>query len=174
MGNGEKIMKNLLPENIYRDEGCVDKSVICTVENCQKVKLPYSYSCFIEKHNGARLENDSFDFYDNVHKRDSCESIAFIRAEKINEDIYDLLHQSTDDPDDPDIYKFYKYFDSKLIPFGDTGGGDLICFDYRNHEGDDPPVVLWCHDYYDENWNRISFVANNFEEFINMLHEYRE
>ena len=174
MGNGEKKMKNLEAANVLVDYGTIEIEVVKKIEKSNNLKLPNKYKQFIIRHNGASLYVDFFDFYDNVHKRDSCESIAFIRAEKINEDISDLLYQSTDDPDDPNIYKFYKYFDSKLIPFGDTDRGAFICFDYRNHEGDDPPVVLWCHDYYDENWNRISFIANSFEEFINMLHEYRE
>ncbi|MDR1488613.1 MAG: SMI1/KNR4 family protein [Holosporales bacterium] len=76
----------------------------------------------------------------------------------------DGLLRQNDSEDD------YIYFEERLIPFGDTGGGDFICFDYRNHDGDNPPIILWTHDVYD-NSKRISFIANNFEEFINMLHE---
>lgn len=162
-------MNNLSNQNVYRDEGSVGFDKILNFEKQYSIKFPSIYSNFIIKHNGARLDVDSFDFYDNVHKRKSCESIAFIKFENISETICDLLEQTTNDINDPDVFKWYKYFEPRVIPFGDTGGGDFICFDYRQR--DDPEIILWCHDYYDETWNRISFIANNFEEFINMLHK---
>ena len=46
----------------------------------------------------------------------------------------------------------------------------MICFDYRkNQTTDNPPIVIWNHDMGLE--HRVVFIANNFEEFINMLHE---
>lgn len=167
-------MKNLSKDNICRDEGEVDFDVVCDIESRHGVKFPRVYREFIVQHNGARLNIASFDFYNQVRGMLDSEYLAFLEVEEIQETIDDLLDQSTDDPNCEDIFKFYKYFDEKLIPFGDTGGGDQICFDYRNHNQDNPPIVLWCHDNCDENWNRISFVANTFEEFINMLHEFRE
>lgn len=162
-------MKYLRQSNVLGDYGKVDVSIINNLEKEENIKLPNEYCKFISNHNGASLYIDSFDFYDNVHKRKSCESIAFIKFENISETICDLLEQTTNDINDPDVFKWYKYFEPRVIPFGDTGGGDFICFDYRQR--DDPEIILWCHDYYDENWNRISFIANNFEEFINMLHK---
>lgn len=165
-------MKNLNDQNIYRDEGSIDLEKVLNFEVKYGIKFPDTYTLFIVKHNGARLDIDSFDFYDNVYKREASESIAFIKFENVGKTICDLLEQTTNDINDPDVFKFYNYFDPKIIPFGDTGGGDFICFDYR--QSDNPSIILWCHDNYDEKWNRISFVANNFDEFINMLHEFND
>lgn len=167
-------MKNLSKDNIYRDEGEISLDIVRDIESKHGIKFPHVYREFIMQHNGARLDIDSFDFYDQVRGVPNSEGLAFMKVENIQETIDDLLDQSTDDPKCEDIFKFYKYFDEKLIPFGDTGGGDMICFDYRNHDQDNPPIVLWCHDNYDENWNRISFIANTFEEFINMLHKFED
>ena len=66
-------------------------------------------------------------------------------------------------------WKFLSFFSKWLIPFGDNGGGDLICFDYRSdHTTNNPPIAIWNH--YLEFKHRTVFIANNFEEFINMLH----
>jgi cell wall assembly regulator SMI1 len=164
-------MKNLEKENIYRDEGVISSNEIARLESGIGVTLPILYTKFIIQHNGARLNNDCFDFYDNNREMSSSESIAFLDVTQIQDDMNSLLHQSTDDLHDPDIFKFYHYFDKRLIPFGETGGGDFICFDYRNYPKiQDPPVIYWCHDA-DELDERISFISNNFEEFIDMLHE---
>ena len=168
-------MKNLEDSNVLVDYGKGDPLVVGELEEQKGIKLPKEYLCFITQHNGASLIISSFDFYDQVRGMSNSEGLAFMKVENIQETIDDLLEQSTDDPNCEDIFKFYKYFDKKLIPFGDTGGGDKICFDYRNHNQDNPPIVLWCHDNYDdESWNRISFIANTFEEFINMLHKFED
>ena len=168
---GSKIMKNLSANNIIRDCGSTSVSIIKNLELACEATLPSQYVNFILCHNGARILARCFNFYDKDLKMQSSESIAFIKVEKIQDYISSLLHQTTADPSDPDVFKFYQYFSEKLIPFGDTGGGDFICFDYRdNPQTDNPPVVLWCHDANDSE-GRISFIANNFEEFINMLHE---
>ena len=74
--------------------------------------------------------------------------------------------QSGEEPDWPIEYRF----EDGLIPFGENGGGDYICFDYRNDKTtDNPPIVIWNHDMGLK--HRVVFIANNFEEFINMLHE---
>lgn len=167
-------MKNLEESNILVDYGKINISQINALEKKRRIKLPNEYCRFIVNHNGASLYVDSFDFYDKVYKRNSSECIAFMKVEKIEKTVEILLNQSTNDEYCSDIFKFYKYFNNRLIPFGDTGGGDLICFDYRQCYDCSPPIVLWCHDSCEENWNRISFIANNFEEFVNMLHEPKD
>lgn len=174
MGN-EKMnqnLKNISSENIWEDEGKVDE--IENLENHLDIKFNKLYYDFISNHNRARLIIRYFDFYNNNFKRLSTESITFLDILQIEDDMKSLLKQSTNSLDNPDIFKFYHYFSKWLIPFGETGGGDFICFDYRNdNKTDNPPIVFWCHDADSED-GRVSFVANNFEEFINMLHESEE
>lgn len=151
---------NLSNSNIYRDEGQISTDVLTEIENRFGIKLPPVYVNFITKHNGARLDVDSFDFYDVDIEGNNSASIAFIQAQKICRFIDGLSSESMDDPD---------YFPKKLIPFGDDGGGNYMCFDYRINNNT-PSIIYWNHDVY-ENSKRISFIANNFEEFINMLHK---
>jgi hypothetical protein len=159
---GDGIMKNLEKENVLTDYGEISADVARNLEKNMDIKLPEEYVRFITKHNGAHLNFfDVFDYYDESKQIDSVDSIAFKSLEDIEDSIQGLLRESIDDPE---------YFYEKLIPFGDNGGGDLICFDYRNYDGDNPPIIIWAHGA-PENSKRISFIANSFEEFINMLHE---
>jgi hypothetical protein len=50
----------------------------------------------------------------------------------------------------------------------ESGGGPLWNQHGRSHTNN-PPIVIWNHDMGLE--HRVVFIANNFEEFINMLHE---
>jgi hypothetical protein len=159
---GDKVMKNLETKNVFWDYGELSIDVK-GLGKCMGVKLPEKYVRFITKHNGARLNARIFDYIDSAINRPSSNSIAFSNVLKITDDIFSLKKQN--EPDES-----YHYFEDKLVPFGDNGGGDFICFDYRKHDGDNPPIIIWAHDVRD-NSKRISFVANDFEEFINMLHE---
>ncbi|MDR0695641.1 MAG: SMI1/KNR4 family protein [Holosporales bacterium] len=161
-------MKNLAKENVLTDYGGTSGGTVRSLEKSLKIRLPEEYVQFITKHDGASLHVDVFDYFNMSKSRVASDSIGFKQVGTILRTINSLLEQSTNDPSDPDIFKFYEYFDEDIVPFGETGGGDLICFDYRNHAGNNPPIILWLHDVEEE---RISFIANNFEEFINMLHE---
>lgn len=166
-------MRNLKEDNILCDDGELDEN---TFENAYKyigVKLPNEYIKFIKKHNTSSLfPCRYFDFYDDKRRlRYDTDSLDFCNFLKIRENMDICLEQSTDDPNNQDRFKFYKYFSELLIPFGENGGGDYICFDYRKDpNSDNPPVVFWYHDVAEQE-DRTSFIANNFEEFINMLHE---
>ena len=165
-------MKNL-ENDIYRDNGQISDEEFKAVSASLGVKLPHTYSELIKKHNGACLDkNDSFSFFDNKRRFiEDTHYFCFVDFLKIRENMDICLEQSTDDPNNQDRFKFYKYFSELLIPFGENGGGDYICFDYRKDPNtDDPPVVFWYHDVAEQE-DRTSFIANNFEEFINMLHE---
>jgi hypothetical protein len=164
-------MKNLSICNIRRHEGETAVNAVLGLEREYNIVLPRKYTDFILKYNEARLVDRYFNFYDNNRGYENTESIAFLNVLQIKDDMESLLKQSTDNPNDPDVFKFYKYFDSRLIPFGETGGGDFICFDYRNNwKTNNPPITYWCHDAQEPN-GRTSFIANSFEEFINMLHK---
>lgn len=162
---GDKEMKNLDKENILFDNGKLPIEIIQKLEQNLKIKLPKLYTEFIVDHNGADIWARIFDYNDpNSGNGKNSDSIAFVNAEKIQYKI-ELLKYA-EEPDWPIEYRF----EDGLIPFGDNGGGDLICFDYRkDRETDNPPIVIWNHDMGLE--HRVVFIAPNFEEFINMLHE---
>ena len=162
---GEKIIKNLSIENIRRDFGKASINEIQRIETIKNIVLPTLYKDFISIHNEASLHRDVFDYNDpNRGGSQNSDGISFENVEEILENI-DLLQYGEES--DWDI----KYrFEDGLIPFGENGGGDMICFDYRkNKDTDNPPIVIWNHDMGLE--NRVVFIADNFEEFVNILHE---
>jgi hypothetical protein len=162
---GNEMTNNLKEENIFLDCGEIPVDVAINLEYIQNIKLPKMYTQFIIKHNGADLKADVFDYIDpNIGNKQNSNGIAFVKIETIRHRIENI--QSGEEPDWDIKYRF----EDGLIPFGDNGGGDLICFDYRkNRDTNDPPIVIWNHDMGLE--HRVVFIANNFEDFINMLHE---
>ena len=158
-------MKNLSVFNILVDYGKISITVVRDFENLHSLILPTQYVDFIIHHNGASLIADIFDYDDpNIISCKNRNSIAFNAVEEIQQHIDNLKY---DEEQDWDV----KYlFEDGLIPFGENGGGDMICFDYRkNRTTNNPPIVIWNHDMGLE--HRVVFIANNFEKFINMLHE---
>ncbi|MDR2629066.1 MAG: SMI1/KNR4 family protein [Puniceicoccales bacterium] len=167
-------MKILDKVNILLDYGEVEIEKIKEFERKLRISLPPLYVNFITKHNGASIFESDFDYSDpNRDGRKNGDSLAFLRSEEIESDMKSLLKQTTEDENDPNLFKFYHYFDKWLIPFGENGGGDFICFDYRNDKTtDNPPIVIWNHDMGLK--HRVIFIANNFEEFVGMLYESEE
>ena len=160
-----KIMKNLSSDNIIRDYGFISPDILHLLEEEHGVILPELYVDFILKHNGARIMSRIFD-YDDPNRKDgrNGDALIFMKVEEIQDQIDTV--KSGEEPDWPIEYRF----EDGLIPFGDNGGGDMICFDYRHDKTtNNPPIVIWNHDMGLK--HRVVFVANNFEEFINMLHE---
>ena len=158
-------MINLRSKNVLTDYGKGDLNFITDIEDNYCIKLPNTYIEFILAHNGATLVNDIFDYDDPNYKDErNADALAFMKVENIQHNIETV--KSGEEPDWPIEYRF----EEGLIPFGDNGGGDMICFDYRNDKTtDNPPIVIWNHDMGLK--HRVVFIANNFEEFINMLHE---
>ena len=63
-----------------------------------------------------------------------------------------------------------EFFPQNVVPFGENGGGDMVCFDYRsNPKTTNPPIVYWEHE--EEEGKDVSFIAKDFEEFLSILKE---
>ncbi|MDP3935981.1 MAG: SMI1/KNR4 family protein [Alphaproteobacteria bacterium] len=59
--------------------------------------------------------------------------------------------------------------DERFVSFGRTGDGDKIFFFYENGKDDlQPKVYYWAHEYCDIEGGLV-FLANSFEEFLDML-----
>ena len=162
---------NALDEgNILTDNGPVDISIIRLIERTLGIKLPKAYVDFIIKHNGAYLVNNAFEFFDQNVNEPSESSLHFDDITDMLSHVWVLSSLSTEFKNDPDPHRGYHYFPKKLVPF--CSNGDCICFDYRNDPMEWPPIVMWHHEACEGDVN-VSFIANTFEEFIGMLHEYR-
>lgn len=69
--------------------------------------------------------------------------------------------------------KFKEQIGDGLIPVAEDPGGDFVCFDYRKgKDNPNPPIIYWSHES-PENED-ISYVADNFDDFINMLYGSEE
>ncbi len=70
-----------------------------------------------------------------------------------------------------EIQNLPEFFPKGLIPFSQDGGGNYLCFDYRNCT-ENPPIVFW-HHAIEEN-EGIFHLADSFEEFISSLKSEEE
>ena len=59
---------------------------------------------------------------------------------------------------------------TRIVPFGEDGGGNYVCFDYRR--SDTPSIVFWFHEL--EGEDGLYPVAPSFEEFLNDLRSIDE
>ncbi len=82
---------------------------------------------------------------------------------------------SFDDTDSNYIVGAYLYKpehqpqDERFVPFGVTGNGDYFYFFYENGKDDpQPKVYYWAHSYSEIDGGLV-FLANSFEEFLDML-----
>ena len=160
MGKEEKMIDKL-ENNVYEDCGSGSFEAVVDLEKSNDIKLPRNYVEFITRHNGAWINVTDFEFDNPYYPVNNGSGVYFSEIEDIQNIINDLMDINVEEPG---------YFYEKLIPFGDNGGGDFICFDYRECDTDNPPIIIWFHDVLD-NSERIVFVANNFEEFVDKLHE---
>ena len=135
------------------------------IEEAQRrlgVKFPPLLIECVKNNNEGRPKRSSFDFI-LPDGNDEGASLAAFKSFDLNESDNIVLYQ--EDPPE--------YFPKGLIAFGEDGGGDLICFDYRTGKDNlNPPVVYWSHEY-EEN-EGISYLADNFDDFMDMLFERAE
>lgn len=126
----------------------LNKSEINLIENELSVKLPTDFINLITEYNGARPSLISFDIKDE--------------KEKVFDALIDFSPNSKNNV--IEIYnRLKKNNNKKIIPFGEDGFGNYICFQYQNSEN--PNVVFFNH----EN-NQVKHIADNFKDFIEMLY----
>ncbi len=151
---------------IYRDEGEVDIKIIEEYEKLIGYSFPKEYKSLLSKHNGLWPERESFLYYDEVYKTEVENGIYFYAFDHKDLTLYCDSIMGENLFDDGDIPEH-------LVIFGETGNGDMICFDYREDiKSDNPKIVLLHHDAaYDDGSLIISFLSNSFEEFMDSLFE---
>ena len=116
-----------------------------------------------------RFEKNIFDFkniYNNEDERDL--NFLSFKADHLDGDI--LSNQDN-------VNDLENYGIKDLVVFGICANGDYICFDYReDSQTSNPKIVLVYHDDFVDFEDGTSSmvvndVANNFEDFLNLLHE---
>jgi hypothetical protein len=140
--------------------GFVSESRIQDVQEIIGLSLPKKYLQTIENCDAGVPMYSDFIYIDADSKETMYGSIGgYLNINKSEWSDFIELYQSPPE-----------FFPKGLVAFAETGGGDLICFDYR--EGKDnpnPPIVYWNHEA--QEGKDVSFIAKDFEAFLDMLQE---
>lgn len=122
------------------------------------VKFPKEYVDLLLVSDGGAPKKTSFTFF--------CEDSGMERTDGIGSF---LPHTKSEYGDFwSEIERPPEFFPSGLISFGETGGGDYVCFDYRNVK-EKPVIVFWNHEA--PEGKDVNFIANSFKEFLEILTE---
>ena len=123
-------------------------------------KLPESYLNMLKESDGGYLDYD-FDYYNKSLKRNFGSGISVLYGLKSE---YNLIDEFSSPAE---------MFPKGIVAFGEDGGGDKVCFDYRkNPDSDNPPIVYWSHE--GDVGEDLSYLAKDFEEFLSILKEPEE
>lgn len=136
----------------------VDEKRVAEIEETLLIKLPEDYKTCAKKFHGGSPRRRKFSFHDK-HGRVSSLLGGLLS-----------LHQGSPEYI-VDITNFMREQGvERLVPFATNGGGDYICFDYRNiNDFEEPKIVYWNHE--ETGSDAILFLSNSFEEFLRMLSE---
>ncbi|HHB13234.1 MAG TPA: SMI1/KNR4 family protein [Chromatiales bacterium] len=148
---------------VASDEGPVSLEAIEAFERKMSVRFPASYKALLSAHNNLYPRCSSFDFVNPWGMLDR-RGVIFYGFETDDENIEDFQPDGSHE-------------EAPIVAIGEDGGGDQVCFDYRDCPGtDDPPVVFLYHDLWwpDEagEWHRVIWpIAPSFDAFLEMLYE---
>lgn len=143
--------------------GLVSNSRIKYLEDTIGIKFPKTFTEVIKNCDRGYPKKDEFRYFDSFLNRSFlCGVGSFLGLEDSQYD--DFLKNYLNPPE---------FFPKDIIGFAITGNGDFICFDYRKgKDNPDPPIVYWNHEA--DIGKDVSFIANNFDDFLGMLKEPEE
>lgn len=140
--------------------GILDNQRIKHVQSTLNIKFPCTYVELIKDCDGGIPLKSSFEYFDQSFEEIWRGSIGSFLPLNFSE-YGDVISDNKSPPE---------FFPEDLIGFAEVGNGDYICFDYRqSKDNSDPPIVYWSHGA--DVGCDVSFIANNFKEFIGMLKE---
>ena len=154
-------MKNILSITISRSKGSIENGIIKEFEKKINKNLPELYIEFICANDGAYPIDNMFTYIDHTTNKEDGNGFVFL---SFDVDGFDTIFDK--------VNLFEDFWDiNDIIPFGVTGNGDYLGFDYRKDPSSiDPSVVVVIHDDVDENGDfLICQVAPNFEHLIRHL-----
>lgn len=138
----------------------VSEDSLKLLESFIDVRLPKSYFKFLCENGGGYPEPDSFLFFGEEY------GSSIQRFYGINRnDSYDLVRHLK-------LYK--KRIHSDFIPIACDSGGNQICLGIKGKNRD--KVYFWDHEFEKDDGEQpdlsnMTFIANNFDDFINGLYE---
>ncbi len=139
--------------------GSVNPAQIILVEKELSKKLPVSFKEMVSMCDAGYPKKSDFIFFDislGDYTLGCIGALLAFSPEYPHEKILEYYHNPPE------------FFPEGLVGFAVDGGGNVICFDYRQDpDTNDPPIVYWIHDVEDE--ESISPIAKNFDAFLSML-----
>lgn len=151
---------------IRRDKGSIPLSELYDFERLIGHILPQSYKTLLSEHNALFPLEPDFKFFNSEIDDYDTRDISFYGFGNSIPD-YSRITRALDH----DVIGH-----DGVIAFGSAANGDYICFDYRNISiADNPKIAVMLHDQRDNAGKMpVCFVADSFEEFVDMLHEAEE
>jgi hypothetical protein len=134
---------------------------ISAFEKEYNIKFPQEYITLVRFRDGGLLKKDLFFYQDGQRKRNCVADFLCWQKETLGEN--ECIPYEVNNPPE--------FFPRGLIPFAPDGGGNYLCFDYRNCK-ENPPIVFWHHEV-EEN-EGVFLLANSFDEFIDNLKSREE
>lgn len=127
------------------------------------VNFPKTFYELLKCNDGGYPNPDSFIYFDqDFDERIGGCIAAFL---PLSENLYGNLLSIHKNPPE--------FFPNGLIAFAEDGGGNFICFDYREgKDNDNPPIVFWNHAA--DIGKDVSLIENSFDEFVNSLKSGKE
>jgi len=156
-----------IKDNILRGcFGVASKEDIHKCEQFIEVTFPEPYINLVTSCDGGFPKKDCFNYY----------STTFERYRGICLGMFLLFSEDYSCPSELLIAQYKRpgeFFPKGLVAFGEVGNGDSICFDYREDKNNsNPPIVIWEHEGNPD--NNVSYLAPDFESFMNMLKDDEE
>ena len=151
--------------DIWSFDGKGDINNLLKFQSIFNITLPNTYRELMTRYNNPKFEQDTFDFYDPYHERESLASFGFDGFNSQYENIYNQFIYS-----DEDGYE-------NVYSFAHTSEGNWLCFDYRDcPTTSEPKISLVIHDEYNDEIGKwlILPVANNFDDFLDGLYNFNE
>lgn len=153
----------MIDVEVYRDDGQVSDEAISAFERSVAITLPAEYKLLLSRHNGLRPKLNVFDFWDDRNQENDERDISFLGFYES-----DISTQRAEDiyvAQDHDVYGR-----DGLVAFGQSAGGDFICFDYRDSAREAPRIALLLHDDLDVDERlRTIPIAESFDDFMRLL-----
>ena len=140
-----------------------NQEAILLFEQTNNIKFPDAYKELVRFHDGGILEKDIFSYDNGYEIETNC--VGFFlpwQKETLELEGEYILDQINNPPE---------FFPQGLIPFAPDGGGNYLCFDYRNCK-ENPPIIFW-HHAVEEN-EGVFLLADSFEQFIDSLKSEEE
>ena len=122
------------------------------------VIFPNSFKEIVRKHDGGRPNKPDFvcDYNGKPLIGSACQ-LGYMNPERIKS-VSDMASITG------------TIIPAGVFPFAEDGGGNCVCFDYRNNPIDPEIVYYYYYFYYDDpNSTNVFFVAKNFDEFLEKL-----